>query len=210
MSQKPIPLPVKRWTLCKVAPKGPALAHFLGEFCSQQIATLPTANYQTESWRTSSARQMWSCGRISQRYPVISACQIRPRFQCFLTSACSSTFLRVLILLTLPVAKADWGPDRSIQYHAHLILLHRPLIRNKGRRSSTSADTSANDGSNKGDEYENQHMATCRHSATEIARLLRTYKQQYTLVRTGLSQPKKKMKENVLTAPSPSSCDYSR
>lgn len=28
------------------------------------------------------------------------------------------------------------------------------------------------------------HMATCRHSAAEIARLLRTYKQQYTLVRT--------------------------
>ncbi|KAG8163233.1 hypothetical protein KVR01_006530 [Diaporthe batatas] len=70
-----------------------------------------------------------------------------------------------------------------IQYHAHLILLHRPMIRNRGRKNSASVDTSTNDGSNRGDEYENQHMATCRHSATEIARLLRTYKQQYTLRR---------------------------
>ncbi|POS74698.1 nitrogen assimilation transcription factor nit-4 [Diaporthe helianthi] len=71
-----------------------------------------------------------------------------------------------------------------IQYHAHLILLHRPLIRNRGRKNSASLDTSTNDGrNNKRDEYENQHMAACRHSATEIARLLRTYKQQYTLRR---------------------------
>ncbi|KAL2272583.1 hypothetical protein FJTKL_06300 [Diaporthe vaccinii] len=71
-----------------------------------------------------------------------------------------------------------------IQYHAHLILLHRPLIRNKGRRSSTSVETSADDGSSKGDDYENRHMAICCNSAAEIARLLRTYKQQYTLVRS--------------------------
>ncbi|KZL77348.1 nitrogen assimilation transcription factor nit-4 [Colletotrichum tofieldiae] len=70
-----------------------------------------------------------------------------------------------------------------IQYHAHLILLHRPLVHNKKRRSVVSANASSDDGGDEGDEYTNQHMAICRDSAAEIARLLRKYKQQYTLRR---------------------------
>ncbi|KAK1673372.1 fungal-specific transcription factor domain-containing protein [Colletotrichum godetiae] len=69
-----------------------------------------------------------------------------------------------------------------IQYHAHLILLHRPLV-HKRKRRSVSVNTPTDDGSIDGDGYDNQHMATCRHSAAEIARLLRIYKQQYTLRR---------------------------
>ncbi|KAF4779066.1 fungal specific transcription factor [Colletotrichum scovillei] len=69
-----------------------------------------------------------------------------------------------------------------IQYHAHLILLHRPLV-HKRKRRSVSVNTPTDDGSIDGDGYDNQHMATCRHSAAEISRLLRIYKQQYTLRR---------------------------
>ncbi|KAF4844839.1 Nitrogen assimilation transcription factor nit-4 [Colletotrichum siamense] len=72
-----------------------------------------------------------------------------------------------------------------IQYHAHLILLHRPLMRKrKSRRSVSKSASSPEDTSSLADdEYANEHMATCRHSAAEIARLLRVYKQQYTLRR---------------------------
>ncbi|KAK2774134.1 nitrilase [Colletotrichum kahawae] len=58
-----------------------------------------------------------------------------------------------------------------------------PLMRKrKSRRSvSKSASTPEDTSSLADDEYANEHMATCRHSAAEIARLLRVYKQQYTL-----------------------------
>ncbi|TDZ28887.1 Nitrogen assimilation transcription factor nit-4 [Colletotrichum spinosum] len=70
-----------------------------------------------------------------------------------------------------------------IQYHAHLILLHRPLMKRRRGRRSVSKSASPNRGAEDVDEYANQHMETCRHSAAEIARLLRIYKQQYTLRR---------------------------
>ncbi|OHF01744.1 nitrogen assimilation transcription factor nit-4 [Colletotrichum orchidophilum] len=69
-----------------------------------------------------------------------------------------------------------------IQFHAHLILLHRPLV-HKRKRRPVSVNTPTDDSSIEGVGYENQHMVTCRHSAAEIARLLRIYKQQYTLRR---------------------------
>ncbi|KAF6813793.1 fungal specific transcription factor [Colletotrichum plurivorum] len=72
-----------------------------------------------------------------------------------------------------------------VQYHAHLILLHKPLMKKRRRtrrsisRSASTDDAAADDQ----DEYANEHMETCRYSAAEIARLLRIYKQQYTLRR---------------------------
>nr|XP_036586915.1 fungal specific transcription factor [Colletotrichum truncatum]KAF6797472.1 fungal specific transcription factor [Colletotrichum truncatum] len=70
-----------------------------------------------------------------------------------------------------------------IQYHAHLILLHRPLLRKKKARSALSEGVSPSDTADDNDEYANKHMEACRHSAAEIARLLRIYKQQYSLRR---------------------------
>lgn len=72
----------------------------------------------------------------------------------------------------------------SIQYHAHLILLHRPLVHKRKRRSVVGVDVALENVGDEGDEYANRHMTTCRDSAAEIARLLRVYKQQYTLVRS--------------------------
>ncbi|GJC90764.1 hypothetical protein ColLi_13602 [Colletotrichum liriopes] len=63
------------------------------------------------------------------------------------------------------------------------VCLFQPLVHNKKRRSVVSANASSDDGGDEGDEYMNQHMAICRDSAAEIARLLRKYKQQYTLRR---------------------------
>ncbi|KAL2881049.1 hypothetical protein SGCOL_003708 [Colletotrichum sp. CLE4] len=62
------------------------------------------------------------------------------------------------------------------------VCLFQPLV-HKRKRRSVSVNTPTDDGSIDGDGYDNQHMATCRHSAAEIARLLRIYKQQYTLRR---------------------------
>lgn len=57
------------------------------------------------------------------------------------------------------------------------------MRKRKSRRSVSKSASSPEDTSSLADdEYANEHMATCRHSAAEIARLLRVYKQQYTLV----------------------------
>lgn len=72
-----------------------------------------------------------------------------------------------------------------VQYHAHLILLCRPLMqgRNKNvrRASDNTVDHEPATSSHGGED--NEHSAVCRHSATEITRLLRQYKQHYTLRR---------------------------
>ncbi|KAK1461739.1 nitrogen assimilation transcription factor nit-4 [Colletotrichum cuscutae] len=62
------------------------------------------------------------------------------------------------------------------------VCLFQPLV-HKRKRRSVSVNTPTDDGSIDGDGYDNHHMATCRHSAAEISRLLRIYKQQYTLRR---------------------------
>ncbi|GKT41037.1 nitrogen assimilation transcription factor nirA [Colletotrichum spaethianum] len=63
------------------------------------------------------------------------------------------------------------------------VCLFQPLVHKKKRRSVVSVNASSEDGGDENDEYVNQHMAICRDSATEIAKLLRIYKQQYTLRR---------------------------
>ncbi|OLN86848.1 Nitrogen assimilation transcription factor nirA 2 [Colletotrichum chlorophyti] len=87
------------------------------------------------------------------------------------------------MLLLVNSVQADVRSESSLQYHAHLILLHRPLACRRRSRSLVGVSASNDGNSLVNDEYTNQHMATCRHSATEIAKLLRVYKQQYTLRR---------------------------
>lgn len=71
-----------------------------------------------------------------------------------------------------------------IQYHAHLILLHRPLVQSNrpGRPKSSRMNAGRRYSVEHSDDSdEDRHMATCRDSAAEIAKLLRLYKQHYTL-----------------------------
>lgn len=71
-----------------------------------------------------------------------------------------------------------------IQYHAHLILLHRPLVQSKRPRRSSTNKMNVGNGTiteNSDDSADDRHMTTCRDSATEIAKLLRLYKLHYTL-----------------------------
>ncbi|KAH7020463.1 nitrogen assimilation transcription factor nit-4 [Ilyonectria destructans] len=59
-----------------------------------------------------------------------------------------------------------------IQYHVQLILLHRPLLHMRRAESENSLST---------DRVPNSHREICTHSAAEITKLLRTYKQHFTL-----------------------------
>ncbi|GJC93283.1 nitrogen assimilation transcription factor nit-4 [Colletotrichum higginsianum] len=61
------------------------------------------------------------------------------------------------------------------------VCLFQPLVHKRKRRSVVGVDAAPENVGDEGDEYANRHMATCRDSAAEIARLLRVYKQQYTL-----------------------------
>lgn len=49
------------------------------------------------------------------------------------------------------------------------IQLHRPLIRRRSKQNPSDKD-------------EDTHLKACRHSATEVAKLLRIYDYHYTLV----------------------------
>ncbi|THZ79644.1 hypothetical protein D6C84_07817 [Aureobasidium pullulans] len=69
-----------------------------------------------------------------------------------------------------------------IQYYTHFILLHRPLIQSKqARRPSKYSFASSSTRNVHDTPYLNKHMETCRHSATQISRLMQIFKKHYTL-----------------------------
>lgn len=126
-----------------------------------------TADYQPKTLKILSPEQMLSYAHSIWACRAISGCH-RPRIHPYLhTYINCSKFRR-------PVTGVPkLTPALSMQYHVNLILLHRPLLEvSLGIPKSLSASSSC----------ESPHVKACRDSASEVVKLLKIYKQHYTLV----------------------------
>ncbi|KAE8133577.1 fungal-specific transcription factor domain-containing protein [Aspergillus pseudotamarii] len=79
------------------------------------------------------------------------------------------SFLRLPVSIRMPCLPHIY--QLHIQYHVIQILLHRPLIAKRRISSRVLLDS----------QESNTHLQTCRHSASEVTKLLRTYQDHYTL-----------------------------
>lgn len=144
-----------------------------------------TVNSHSRRLKPLSAKQTWSCEHTTMHCQRTCAYRRRRKDpHCLISTYLSKLFFFLCLACGFAPTHSCLHTWLSIQYHTHLILLHRPLLRSKQGRGPTSDSSATRDATHIPEAaYLNQHMEICRQSATQISKLMHAYKQHYTLVR---------------------------